>query len=43
MPSMQPGLAKIAYAKSAGKIKAEMIKRGALQLQKEIDKLQKVK
>ena len=43
MPSMQPGLAKIAYAKSAGKIKAEIIKRGALQLQKEIDKLQKVK
>jgi len=43
MPAMQPGLAKIAYAKSAGKIKAEMIKRGALQLKKELDKLKKVK
>lgn len=43
MPAMQPGLARIAYQKSAGKIKAEMIKRGALQLKKEVIKLQKVK
>lgn len=38
MPAMQPGLAAIAYAKSKGKIQAEMIKRGALQLTKEINK-----
>lgn len=43
MPAMQPGLARIAYAKSVGKVKAEMIKRGALQLNKESDKLKKVK
>lgn len=43
MPSMQPGLARIAYSKSKGQINAEMIKRGALQLTKEINKLQKVK
>ena len=43
MPAMQPGLARIAYAKSAGKVREEMIKRGALQLQKEVTKLQKVK
>lgn len=43
MPAMQPGLARIAYAQSVGKIKSEMIKRGALQLKKEIVKLQKVK
>lgn len=42
MPAMQPGLARIAYAKSAGNIKAEMIKRGALQLKKEIVKLQRI-
>lgn len=36
MPAMQPGLARIAYSKSRGKIKAEMIKRGALALQKEV-------
>jgi len=40
---MQPGLATIAYAKSKGKVKAEMIRRGALQLEKEVKKLQKVK
>lgn len=43
MPAMQPGLAAIAYAQAAGKINAEMIKRGALQLQKEIKKLQGIK
>lgn len=43
MPAMQPGLARIAYAQSAGNIKTEMIKRGALQLKKENIKLQKVK
>lgn len=43
MPAMQPALARIAYAKSTGTINAEMIKRGALQLKKEIIKLQKVK
>ena len=43
MPAMQPGLARIAYAKSRGEVKAEMIKRGALQLEKEVKKLQKVK
>lgn len=43
MPAMQPGLAAIAYAQAAGKINAEMIKRGALQLKKEIKKLQGIK
>ncbi len=43
MPAMQPGLAAIAYAKAAGRIQAEMIKRGALQLTKEIAKLQRIK
>lgn len=43
MPSMQPGLARIAASKAAGKVKAEMIKRGALQLKKEVAKLQGVK
>lgn len=42
MPSMQPNLATIAYAKSKGKVKAEMIKRGALQLEKEAKKLQRI-
>lgn len=43
MPAMQPGLARIAYQKSKGKIQAEMIKRGALALKKEIVKLQKIR
>ena len=43
MPAMQPGLAAIAYRKSAGKIQSEMIKRGALALTKEVDKLQKIR
>jgi len=43
MPAMQPRLARIAYAKSKGQINAEMINRGALQLNKEVAKLQKVK
>lgn len=43
MPAIQPGLARIAYAKARGEVKAEMIKRGALQLEKEVKKLQKVK
>lgn len=42
MPAMQPNLATIAYAKSKGKVKAEMIKRGALQLEKEAKKLQRI-
>lgn len=42
MPAMQPKLATIAYAKSKGKVKAEMIKRGALQLEKEAKKLQRI-
>ncbi len=42
MPAMQPKLASIAYSKSQGKIKAEMIKRGALQLEKEVKKLQRI-
>jgi hypothetical protein len=42
MPAMQPGLARIAYAKSRGAVKAEMIKRGALQLEKEVKKLQRI-
>lgn len=42
MPAMQPGLARIAAAKSKGQQNKEMIKRGALQLQKEIVKLQKM-
>lgn len=41
MPSMQPGLAAIAATKSAGKQNAEMIKRGALALEKEVSKLKK--
>jgi len=43
MPSMQPGLAKIAAAKSKGKQNAEMIRRGALQLEKEIIKLKAIR
>lgn len=39
MPSMQPGLAAIAATKSRGKQNAEMIKRGALALKKEVLKL----
>lgn len=42
MPAMQPKLATIAYAKSKGKVKAEMIKRGAIQLEKEAKKLQRI-
>ena len=42
MPAKQPKLASIAYAKSKGKVKAEMIKRGALQLEKEAKKLQRI-
>lgn len=41
MPSMQPGLAAIAATKSRGKQNAEMIKRGALALEKEVLKLKK--
>jgi len=37
-----PNLATIAYAKSKDKVKAEMIKRGALQLEKEAKKLQRI-
>lgn len=43
MPSMQPGLAAIAATKSRGKQNAEMIKRGALALQKELVKLQAIR
>lgn len=43
MPSFQPGLAKIAAAKSRGQQNAEMIKRGALALQKEVTKIQKMR
>lgn len=43
MPAMQPGLARIAYQKSRGKIQAEMIKRGALALEKEVLKLQSIR
>lgn len=43
MPSFQPGLAAIAAAKSRGKQNAEMIKRGALALQKEVTKIQKMR
>lgn len=43
MPAMQPKLATIAYAKSRGKVKSEMIKRGALQLEKEAKKLRRIK
>ncbi len=39
MPAMQPGLAAIAATKSRGKQNAEMIKRGALALEKEVLKL----
>lgn len=42
MPSMQPGLAAIAQQKSAGKQNAEMIKRGALALEKELKKIQSI-
>ena len=41
MPAMQPKLAWIAYQKRKGQINAEMIKRGALQLKKEIAKTAK--
>lgn len=41
MPSFQPGLAAIAATKSSGKQNAEMIKRGALALEKEVLKLKK--
>lgn len=43
MPAMQPQLAAIAYAKSKGQIQREMVKRGALQLKKEIDKTKRIK
>lgn len=39
MPAMQPGLARMAYAKTAGKIRKAMIERGALQMVKEVNKL----
>jgi len=42
MPAMQPNLATIAYAKSRSKVTAEMTKRGALQLEKEAKKLQRI-
>lgn len=43
MPSFQPGLAKIAATKSRGQQNKEMIKRGALALQKEVVKLQNMR
>lgn len=43
MPSYQPGLAAIAATKSRGKQNAEMIKRGALALQKEVLKIQNMR
>ena len=43
MPSFQPGLAAIAATKSRGKQNAEMIKRGALALQKEVLKIQNMR
>lgn len=43
MPSFQPGLAKIAASKSRGRQNAEMIKRGALALQKEVLKIQNMR
>lgn len=43
MPAMQPGLARIAATKSKGKQNAEMIRRGALQLQKEIIQLKAIR
>jgi hypothetical protein len=43
MPSMQPGLAAIAATKSRGKQNAEMIKRGALALEKEVVKLKAIR
>lgn len=43
MPSFQPGLAKIAASKSSGQQNKEMIKRGALALQKEVVKLQNMR
>lgn len=42
MPAMQPKLATIAYAKSRSKVTSEMTKRGALQLEKEAKKLQRI-
>ena len=42
MPSMQPGLASIAQTKSAGKQNAYMIERGALMLEKEIQKIKSI-
>jgi hypothetical protein len=39
---MQPGLAAIAATKSRGKQNAEMIKRGALALEKEVLKLRTI-
>lgn len=42
MPAMQPGLAAIAATKSRGKQNAEMIKRGALALEKEVLKLRTI-
>ena len=43
MPSFQPGLAKIAASKSRGQQNKEMIKRGALALQKEVLKIQNMR
>ena len=43
MPSFQPGLAKIAATKSRGQQNKEMIKRGALALQKEVLKIQNMR
>lgn len=42
MPSMQPGLASIAQRKSAGQQNAYMIERGALALEKEIQKIKAI-
>jgi len=42
MPSMQPNLATIAERKARSKTKSEMVKRGALQLEKEAKKLQRI-
>lgn len=43
MPSFQPGLAAIAATKSRGQQNKEMIKRGALALQKEVLKIQNMR
>ena len=43
MPAMQPGLAAIAATKSRGQQNKEMIKRGALALQKEVLKIQNMR